>query len=139
MKLNIETTFDRSYDRVLSKSAVQPNFFDVFYERFINSSPVVKEKFKNTDMKRQRAMLEKSLHYIAYLFTSQEIYSYIQEIAELHNKKNLNIAPELYDLWLESLIDTVREFDSNFDDDVELAWRLSLARGIAYMKFMYSK
>jgi len=139
MKLNIETTFDSSYERILSKSAESGNFFDAFYEKFINASPIVKDKFKNTDMKRQRAMLEKSLHYVAYLFTNQEIYSYIQEIAELHNRKNLDIRPELYDLWLESLIDTVRDFDSDFDDDVELAWRLSLARGIAYMKYMYAK
>lgn len=139
MKLNIETTFDGSYERVLGRSAEGKNFFDAFYQNFIAASPVVREKFKNTDMKRQRAMLEKSLHYVAYLFTSYEIYSYIQEIAVLHSRKNLNIQPELYDLWLETLIQTVRDFDPDFDADVELAWRLSLARGIAYMKFMYSR
>ena len=47
------------------------------------------------------------------------------------------IAPELYEEWLESLIQTVREFDLEFTDEVELSWRVVLSPGITYMKFRY--
>ena len=45
--------------------------------------------------------------------------------------------PELYEAWLDSLIATARESDPDFDDELELAWRVVLAPGIAYMKFRY--
>lgn len=51
----------------------------------------------------------------------------------------LDIAPRLYDLWLETLIDTARDFDEQFDEEVELAWRLVLTPGIVYMKFYYDR
>lgn len=51
--------------------------------------------------------------------------------------RQFNIKPYLYHLWFECLIDTVREFDPLFSDDVELAWRLTLSSGITYMKFGY--
>ena len=41
--------------------------------------------------------------------------------------------------WLESLIETVQLFDSRFTEEIELAWRVVLAPGIAYMKFKYDK
>lgn len=52
--------------------------------------------------------------------------------------RKLDIHPELYDLWLECLIETVAEFDDGFRDEVELAWRLVLSPGIVYMKFKYT-
>ena len=138
-RVNIEQVFDASYERVMRQELAGRAFIPAFYDRFIDSSPLVREKFRDTDMGRQIAMLEKSLHYVAYLFSSPDIYSYVEEIALLHSARGKDIPPQLYDLWLETLIDTVREFDPEFGIDVELGWRLSLARGIAYMKFMYDK
>jgi len=138
-KLNLERLFDASYERVMHNDQRGKRFIHRFYERFIDASPLVREKFRDTDMQRQIGMLEKSLHYVAYLFSTPEIYSYVEEIAQLHSRRERDIPPQLYDLWLEQLIETVRECDPEFDTDVELAWRLSLARGIAYMKFMYDK
>lgn len=137
--LNIEKVFDASYERVMRTTRSGRTFIRAFYERFIDASPLVRAKFAGTDMSRQIGMLEKSLHYVAYLFGSPEIYSYVERIARLHSRRDKDIPPELYDLWLEKLIETVAEFDEAFDADVELAWRLSLARGIAYMKFMYDR
>ncbi len=39
-----------SYGRCCSKA----DFWDKFYDFFLKSSPSVAEKFKNTDMKRQK-------------------------------------------------------------------------------------
>jgi len=32
-----------------------------------------------------------------------------------------------------------REFDDQFDDDVELSWRIVLVPGVAYMEFGYDR
>ncbi len=139
MKLDLEQIFDASYERVMARELDGRRFINAFYERFINADPRVREKFAHTDMSRQIAMLEKSLHYLAYLFSTQEIYGYIENTARIHGREQHDIPPDLYDMWLEQLIATVAEFDPEFDRKVELAWRLSLARGITYMKFMYNR
>lgn len=43
--------------------------------------------------------------------------------ARTHDHHHLDIKPELYDLWLESLICTAQEFDSQWSDAIEFAWR----------------
>ena len=58
-------------------------------------------------------------------------------VAALHSRSQKNIEPWLYDFWIDSLLDTVREHDPDYNVDVELAWRLALAAGVAYMKFRY--
>ncbi|MFT6905519.1 MAG: hypothetical protein ACJAS1_002175 [Oleiphilaceae bacterium] len=40
----------------------------------------------------------------------------------------------MYDIWLDSLISTVEEFDPEFDNDIDQAWREVLAPGIAFIK-----
>ncbi len=135
---DFEQLFDESYNRALASKVDGKGFMERFYERFINASPVVREKFKKTDMHLQQQMLETSIHYLAYLFSSTQVTQHIEQIARIHSRVDHDIPVDLYDLWLDELIETLREFDSEFDDDIELSWRLTLARGIAYMKFKYN-
>lgn len=62
---------------------------------------------------------------------------YLEYIARLHDRHHFNIEPDLYDLWLEALIDTVREFDNEFDAEIERAWRSVMSYGIEYMTSRY--
>jgi hemoglobin-like flavoprotein len=62
---------------------------------------------------------------------------YLEEIADLHSSRRMDIKPEMYDLWLECLIQTLREFDPLFDDKVERVWRSLMNRGIGLMKSKY--
>ena len=62
---------------------------------------------------------------------------YLEYIARQHDRHHLNIEPDLYDLWLEALIDTVREFDNEFDEEIENAWRSVMRYGIEYMTSRY--
>ena len=137
--MNLDELFNDSYERVAHLGEDNNLFFDRFYERFTGASPEIAEKFKNTDMKRQKHMLRSSILYIMQLFSTHEIHDYMETLAVKHNRKHLNIRPELYDIWLECLIQTVRELDSHFDDRVEMAWRVVFSPGITYMKFKYDK
>jgi len=58
---------------------------------------------------------------------------YLEYIAKRHDRHHLNIEPELYSLWLEALITTVRECDKEFDLSVEKAWPSVMGFGIEYM------
>ncbi len=128
--------FTASYARVCSEST-RERFFDVFYEKFLASSPIVADKFKHTDLQRQKRMLQKSLVHVMNLDNNLRVPEELSYVAELHSRSQRDIKPFLYDFWIDSLIATVREHDPDYSKDVELAWRLTLAVGIAYMKFHY--
>ena len=137
--MDIERLFDASYVRVLSREVGGQVFFEDFYDRFLAASPEVAEKFRHTDMARQRAMLKKAFYRLLSFYVSSHADYYLKEVAASHSRAQLDIAPALYDLWLETLIDTVRVYDEQFDDEVELAWRLVMTPGIVFMTFHYDR
>ncbi|WP_404295237.1 globin [Halomonas sp.] len=137
--MDIENLFDASYARVLSREVEGQAFFAAFYELFLAASPEVAEKFRHTDMTSQRAMLKKAFYRLLSFYVSSHADYYLKEVAVSHSRVHLDIVPALYDLWLETLIDTVRVFDEQFDDDVELAWRLVMTPGIVFMTFHYDR
>ena len=128
--------FTASYRRALGNSSYNRDFIGRFYEILLTKSERIAQHFKHTDMSAQKTMLHDSLHYMVDFFTAHATNEYLQRIARVHSKGEHDIAPELYDIWLDSLIEALREFDPEFSDEVELSWRLVLAPGIVYMKFM---
>lgn len=126
--------FNDSYQRCLRK----PGFLDRFYEIFVNSSPEVAEKFQHTDFRRQTAALKASLFILMLSSTrTPEVMQHLERLAEMHSRRQLDIRPELYDLWLESLLATAREFDPRFDAQAESAWRNVLGYGIEFIRSRY--
>ena len=57
----------------------------------------------------------------------------------MHSLVTADIPPDLYQLWLECLLKTVKKFDPRYCDDIELAWRMICSQGIAFMTFMYKR
>jgi len=137
--IDYKDLFNTSYWRVTRTEKDGAGFFDAFYQRFLNSNTVVKEKFKHTDMETQKQALQQSLFHMCDFFVSNVADDHIQQISQLHSKSDMDVPPHLYDLWLECLIETVREYDPEFCLDVELAWRLVMISGITYMKFHYDE
>lgn len=137
--MDVERAFDRSLKRVCESRVEGADFFEAFYARFTGASPEVAQRFRCTDMDRQHLMLKKSLYHLLTFYLSSDSDYYLDSVAVSHNRLNLDIRPDLYDLWLESLIATVETFDDLFDEAVELAWRLVMAPGIVYMKFHYNR
>jgi hypothetical protein len=43
----------------------------------------------------------------------------------------------LYDVWLECLIEAVKEFDPQYSDEIESLWREAMAFGIEFMQSRY--
>ncbi len=132
--MNYEQLFDQSYERVLHRTVSGKDFFEAFYERFLASSNEVREKFRRTDMQRQRRMLKQSFYSLLVFYASNAADDYLIKMVEKHSAKGVDIPNTMYDLWMECLVETVAEFDENFASETGLAWRLVLSSGITYMK-----
>jgi hemoglobin-like flavoprotein len=98
---------------------------------------VVARKFEHTDLRKQARMLKTSLYVMMLASGEIERIAHLERIAELHSRAGLDIQPELYDLWLDRLVQAVEEFDSQFDPEIEAAWRRVLQPGIEVMKSRY--
>ncbi len=122
--------FNDSYQRI------QPDidrFFDCFYESFIAASDRVKQAFSETDMIRQRNMLEASfMHLLSYAATSHASHTLL-DMAKHHGRMPA-VKADMFDVWLKCIIKTVAAFDRRYSADVERAWRHMLAPGVEFMK-----
>jgi len=49
----------------------------------------------------------------------------------------LYVGPSMYRIFVESLIDSVRAYDPQFDDQIESEWRDALRPGIEFMQARY--
>lgn len=132
-------SYERLFGRKSSLGKCSDEFFDYFYWHFINSSPKVEQAFANTDMEHQKSMLKKSLTYAVNFSCCGQDFSYMQAIAKKHSRSDKDIDPELYNFWLDSIVATVKKFDQEYCDEVELAWRMALVHIITYMKYMHGR
>ena len=112
----------------------QDAFFKHFYELFTAADQRVSELFANTNMERQISMLQESLLYMIDFANSKTASIRMQRIAIYHGSNELDVPSHLFDLWMDCLVSTVRERDTRFEPDVEVAWRVFLAPGIAFAK-----
>lgn len=128
--MDITKIFDSGFERVVQKQGSL--FFDTFYDVFISKSPEIKAAFANTNMERQKVMLKESLMHLVAFSLSQQVTSPLEKIATVH--ANLSIGVELYDIWMDSLIESLSMVDTQFTNKDAMAWRVVLSPGVEYMK-----
>ena len=139
MEQNFDALFEASYARVMQQGAYRPEFIGRFYELFLDSSEEVARRFARTDMSRQKTMLHDSLQTLVQFSRQRLLTDELARLARVHSRGEQDIPPTLYNRWLDSLLRTVQEFDTQFNQDIEIAWRLTLAPGISYLQFCYEK
>ena len=129
------------FEASLKRCEARTDFFDVFYEKFLRSSPEVAEKFAGTDFSRQKELLRTSLHHLLLVARDpkQGPVPYLEEIAVRHGAGHLAIGAHLYDLWLDSLLETVRVCDPECSPNVEAAWEEVMMVGIHYLCANYER
>ena len=57
--------------------------------------------------------------------------------AEIHSRHFLDIRPELYALWLDSLCEAIQQHDSQHTPELEQLWREAMQKGIDLMISAY--
>jgi len=128
------STFGESLDRCLADAG----FLDRFYQHFMDSSPAIAERFVDTDFEKQKGALTQSLYLMVLAMQGgAAAIAYLDQVARRHGRTELNVEPQLYDIWLECLIRTVREHDPEFSDEIEQSWRQTMKFGIGLMRARY--
>ena len=60
------------------------------------------------------------------------------ELLRSHGAQDLDIGAELYDFWLDSLLETVEETDPEYSPTVKKAWEDVMMVGIHYLCVRYN-
>lgn len=128
-EIDFNEVFNDSFEFVLNNST---EFYELFYTNFVNSSPLVKKAFKNTDMDKQSLMLKTAIVNLVNFVASKKADKYLVLIARRHH--NLNIEFDLYDLFMHSLLATLDQLYPKFNSECAAAWRITLAPGFEFMK-----
>lgn len=116
----------------------EPRFISHFYSRFLSSSDEVRHKFAMTNFDDQEKRLARSLRILgAAIGGDPAALRHLAARAESHDRHHLDIRIELYDLWRESLLATVAEFDPHWSDETDMSWQVVLDHAIHYMTKRY--
>jgi hypothetical protein len=121
----------------LERCSAQPDFLSCFYRLFLASSDTVAQKFEHTDLRKQARMLKSSLYIMMLASSASERAAHLEKLAQSHGRAGLDIAPPLYDLWLDQLMRAVEASDPRFNAQTDAAWRRVLQPSIDFMKSRY--
>ena len=124
----------KSLGRCLHKGDV----FETFYSVFLQQDARIPELFANTDMEEQKRLLRHGLNnVVAFHDNSVTAQKALERIRYTHGRDRMNIPPDLYDHWIESMIEAVRRFDPEFDRHLEASWRQVLKEGVDFVRAGY--
>ena len=113
------------------------DFFDAFYHRLSEKAPEIGSMFAGVNMRRQNALLRNGIEsLLACAEGSSSAQTELLRLGELHGRDRINVPPELYPLWVEALMESLREYDPQHNEMTEPAWREAVSAGI---KLMISK
>jgi len=122
----------QSYGRACN----QADFFEYFYGAFMSKSEDIRAMFKNTKMETQRGLLRGGIMWLI-MHARGMPDTKIRALGESHSKKNMDIHPMHYGLWLDALIETLEKFDPEFNQELGSTWREVLLPGIQMIQNMY--
>jgi truncated hemoglobin YjbI len=131
--------FNESYQRLFGDAVTLSHESDVFFERFYShflADPLIAELFASTDMTAQVKMLRDSFFQLITFHMINKPLPSLERLAAQHSR--LQVSIEMFDIWLNALITTVKEMDDQCDLATEMAWRWALTPGITYMKLVQS-
>ena len=128
---DFQTSYDRIFGLEIGIGAAGDRFFEVFYRHFLSNAEVA-ALFQETDMAAQVRMLKQSFFKLVGLSQGSEWTPELDRLAARH--KTLAIPEHLFDAWLEAVLNSVAEMDSQANDHTLLAWRLALQPGLIRMR-----
>jgi len=124
-----------AFQESLGRCLKSPNFIGDFYDRFQDTSDEVRNKFRDTDFAHQNRALADSLYVMAVAADGGRANIARQDMKRLARRhEEMNIAPWMYDVWLDCVVQAAKRHDPLFSPDVEHAWRETLRPGIEYMR-----
>lgn len=133
MGINYESFFNDSYERIAGHDKGN-RFFSHFYNRFLESSPEVRQLFSGTEMLRQQQIMYKAFFYMLSVSNTKIVSDYLVNVARSHGEDGLRIPPSLFAIWRRAVLQTVWDLDPECDEEVITAWAIILAPGLEFMR-----
>jgi hemoglobin-like flavoprotein len=93
-------------------------------------------EFARTDMTAQKQLLRAGILNLV-LFARGMPDTKLRALGESHSRARLDIRPELYDLWIDALLKTIRQHDGELQQQDLKAWHMVLNKGIDVIKAAY--
>ena len=116
----------------------QPGFFESFYRTFLAACPQAAPRFAHTDFARQNKLFRHAVGVLLIFPKASDAEpTLLSRIAERHSRRDLAVPAEMYPPFVDSLIATVKQYDSVFTPEVEAAWRRTVDKGVQYMVSRY--
>lgn len=115
-------------------------FFKLFYDDFLQQSDEIVELFANTDWHMQKHLIASAIRSAIMFAGSSDLSAakeHIEALGHSHSESQMNIKPEFYPIWLESMMRTVKKTDPFFSPQVDKAWREVLMFTINLMVSKY--
>lgn len=134
-RANYEQRFNQSVTQMVGQGAYNAELINTFYRIFLGKSDIIRELFANTNMSAQKTMLHDSLDTLIEFSRTKSITPEMQRLANAHGPGGKKIPLYLFDIWLDSLMEALGQQDDSFNEADELAWRLTLAPGVTFLKF----
>lgn len=146
-EVDLTARFERLL-RLVSQVVVRPSFerccddanqfFDSFYFLLCEKEPHIGAMFAQVDMRRQNLLIRNGVeHLLGFAEGNLEARAELRRLGESHGRIGLQIEPKLYETWVATVVECVREHDPQSSETVESAWREVLAPGIELMKSLY--
>jgi hypothetical protein len=132
---------NESFDQVwlsYGRCCLRDGFFDTFFETFLEKSPATARVIGKTSPDELKRSFENTLALLMMFHRGEAVATMgLSQVARApHGKGDGVVPPHLYPLWIDSLIDAVRQHDQHFSRELAEAWRVALDRGVKYMKSM---
>ncbi len=119
-----------SYSRVRGASLAE-----AFYDRFLRADEEARARFAHTDFDRQRDLFLHGLFaLIDYARDGAMGRLAVRRLAKTHGGAGLNIPERLYDVWIDTLIETLAEVDQEWSEELSSAWSAVLCPGITVIR-----
>lgn len=133
MSTNYEALFNNSYDRITSKDRGD-QFFSHFYKLFVESTQGLSIFPVSDDHLQQQKIIYKSFFYMLSVATTHIVSDYLERVAREQSAQGLNLPAAVFAYWRRAVLQTVRDLDPLWDEDVITAWAIFMAPGLEFMR-----
>ncbi len=109
-------------------------FIDRFYENFLASNDVFAEMFASTDFSKQKELLRRGISMMILFADGNPVGRIaIERLGLSHGQGKMALPRDIYNYWIDSLIKTLSETDSQWSPGLEKQWRDTMTSGIDHM------
>jgi hemoglobin-like flavoprotein len=130
-EIDFNEVFNDSYKYVLNNNET---FYKKFYEIFLDSDPRINKTFMAISIEKQIHMLNDAVCNLVHFFVTKVADQHLIDTAR-HHSQSIKIGNDMYGLFLSSLIKTLECEYPRYTNNCAIAWRITLAPGIEFMKY----